>query len=88
MATPAKKTRQYTLRNVPPSVDRALRRLAKARGRSLNALLLEIVQQAAGVEAAPRVHDDLDRLIGSWVSDPETERTLVEQRRVEPGDWS
>lgn len=88
MVTPARKTRQYTLRNVPASVDKALRRLAKSKGRSLNGLLLDIVREAAGVATEPAVHHDLDHLIGSWVSDPETERALDEQRRVVPGDWS
>jgi hypothetical protein len=87
MAVPAKKTRQYTLRNVPASVDRSLRRLAKSRGRSLNGLLLDIVRDAAGMTAEPAEHHDLDHLIGTWVSDPETERALDEQRSVVPGDW-
>ena len=78
---------QYTIRRVPPSVDRALRRLARERGKSLNAVLIEIVTRAAGVDAEPMVHNDLDPLIGSWVRDPDTEAALVEQRRITPGDW-
>jgi hypothetical protein len=78
---------QYTIRGVPRSVDRALRRLAKERGQSLNALLVDIVGRAAGVEAEPTTFDDLDHLIGSWVSDPATEAALADQRRLEPGDW-
>jgi hypothetical protein len=78
---------QYTVRRVPRSVDRALRRLARERGQSLNAVLVEIVTRAAGVDADPRTHDDLDGLIGSWVSDPATNEALEEQRRVDLGDW-
>jgi hypothetical protein len=78
---------QYTIRGIPRSVDRALRRIAKERGQSLNAVLVDIVGRAAGVDAEPRSFDDLDHLIGSWVSDPETDEALVEQRRIEPGDW-
>jgi hypothetical protein len=78
---------QYTIRNVPPSVDRALRKRAQAQGRSLNAILLEALASAASVAREPRTYRDLDHLIGSWVHDPETDRALDEQRRVEPGDW-
>ena len=78
---------QYTIRRVPRSVDRALRRLAREGGKSLNAVLVEIVTRAAGVDAEPTIHNDLDPLIGSWVHDPDTEAALVQQRRINPGDW-
>jgi hypothetical protein len=78
---------QYTIRGVPASVDRALRRRARERGKSLNAVLVEAVTRAAGVDTEPATYDDLDHLIGSWISDPDTERALAEQRRIEPGDW-
>ena len=79
--------RQYTIRRVPRSVDRALRRIARERGQSLNTVLVDIVTRAAGVDAEPRQFTDLDHLIGSWVSDPATEEALAEQRLVDPRDW-
>ncbi len=81
------KTVQYTVRNVPQSVDRALRRMSREKGKSLNAVVLEAVSTAAGIGAEPTVYHDLDHLIGSWIDDPETEAALAEQRRIEPGDW-
>ena len=78
------KARQYTIRNVPPRVDRALRTEAAERGLSLNALLLAALQAEAGVDGPPRAHHDL---FGSWVPDRAVERALAEQRQVEPGDW-
>lgn len=83
----SKAARQYTIRNVPASVDRALRRRAQAQGRSLNTILVEALAAAASVASEPRVHTDLDHLIGSWVDDPETDRALAEQRTVDPRDW-
>lgn len=82
-----KASTQYTIRGVPRSVDRALRKRADDQGRSLNAILLEVLTDAAAVAKAPRVHDDLDHLIGTWVHDPETERALADQRKVDPRDW-
>lgn len=81
------KARQYTIRNVPPRVDRALRSKAAERGLSLNALVLAALEAEAGVAAPSRLHHDLDDLFGSWVPDPAVDRALLEQRRIEPGDW-
>ena len=78
---------QYTIRNVPPSVDKVLRRRALERGVSFNAVLLSALEKAAGVGAEPASYDDLDALIGSWVRDPATERALAEQRKLDPRDW-
>ncbi len=83
----AKARVQYTIRDVPRSVDRALRKRAVDQGRSLNAIVLEVLATAAAVAKEARVHDDLDHLIGSWVHDPETDRALDEQRKVDLRDW-
>ena len=78
---------QYTLRNVPPSLDRALRRRAKQLSKSLNEVALEALTRGAGVEVKAREHHDLDFLFGSWIEDPEVEQALAEQRSIEPDLW-
>lgn len=83
----AVKAHQYTIRNVPPRVNRALRAKAAARGVSLNTLLVQVLEAEAGVGATPRVYDDLDDLFGTWVHDKAVDRALAEQRRVDPRDW-
>ena len=80
------KASQYTIRNVPPSVDRALRRRAAAARVSLNTLLLRALEAEAGVTHVRERHD-LDSFFGSWIADPRVDRALAEVRRVEPGDW-
>lgn len=85
MSSPA--TKQYTIRNIPRSVDRALKKKALEKGKSLNALLLETLSKEAGLEGDPQIHHDLDFLIGTWVHDDETEKALSEQRSVDPKDW-
>lgn len=79
---------QHTIRRVPRSVDRALRRIAADRGMSLNAILLEAVTKLAGVAGESPEHTDLDEFIGSWISDPETDAALTDQRNVVSGDWT
>lgn len=76
--------KQYTLRQVPPEVDSALRLKARKSGKSLNTVLLEAV--GASVSAREK-HADLDSFFGSWVADRETDRALEEQRRVDEGLW-
>jgi plasmid stability protein len=78
--------KQYTLRNVPGEVDRALRRLARERHKSLNQVAVEILGQAVGT-AEPRKRRDLSDLRGTWKDDPETAAALADQRRIDPELW-
>lgn len=78
---------QYTIRNVPLSVDKALRKKAAEMKLSLNRLLLYALAQAAGLTATPTVYNDLDGFAGSWIDDPDVEKALREQRKVDPKDW-
>ncbi len=81
------KAKQYTIRQVPPSVDKALRQKAAQQKMSLNAIVLHALEVEAGISAEPRVHHDLDAFFGSWIADAAVDRALAEQRKIEPGDW-
>lgn len=70
---------QYTLRNVPPGVDRALRRRAKQLSKSLNEVALQALSRGAGVEHELKQQHDLDFLFGSWTEDPEVDQALADQ---------
>ncbi len=79
---------QYTIRNVPPAVDRALRRKASAQDTSLHHVLLAALAREAGVgEGAGVLHRDLDHLAGSWVEDPEFDAALAAQDRIDSELW-
>jgi plasmid stability protein len=78
--------KQYTLRNVPADVDRALRRTAREQGKSLNQVAIETLGRAVGV-AEPRKRRDLSDLVGTWLDDPETAAALEDQRRIDPESW-
>ena len=79
---------QYTIRNVPPRLDRALRTKAVTRGVSLNTLMVQALEAEAGLGGEPRTYDDLDDLFGTWVHDKAVDRALAAQRRVDPRDWA
>jgi hypothetical protein len=80
-------TRQYTVRSVPADIDRALRRQARARHASLNEVLLDALRRAAGIVAEPRRNHGLDKFIGSMKPDPELDKALEDQRRIDPEMW-
>jgi hypothetical protein len=78
---------QYTLRNVPPVVDRALRRKAARLSKSLNEVALEALALGAGVDQEAKEHHDLDFLFGSWVDDPAVDQALEDQRKIDEDLW-
>jgi hypothetical protein len=83
----AAKAKQYTIRNVPSSIDRALKRKALERRISLNSLVLRALEAEAGLAPEPPRYHDLDGFFGSWIKDPKVDRALAEQRQVDPADW-
>ncbi|MBL8952170.1 MAG: hypothetical protein JNK82_15415 [Myxococcaceae bacterium] len=81
------KAHQYTIRNVSPRVDRALKKKASERGVSLNRLLISLLEAEAGLGEQQRQYHDLDFVIGTWVDDPAVDAALAEQRVVDPREW-
>ncbi len=55
---------QYTVRGVPRDLDAELRYEASVTGKSLNALVVETLEQAK-LPSTAVVHDDLDWFVGS-----------------------
>lgn len=76
---------QYTIRKVPKEVDARLKAQAKNRGLSLNKLLLDKLGALPKRNAKPKIHHDLDFLIGS-MSDKEADelwRVVKEAREAD-----
>lgn len=79
--------RQYTIRNVPAHIDRALRRRAKESGKSLNQVAVEALVVGSGQSFKPE--RDFREVIGS-LSKAEARRIEDEirrQRQIDPGLW-
>jgi hypothetical protein len=79
--------RQYTIRAVPPDIDRALRRLARQEAKSLNAVVVEALARGLELDAKPVEHTDLDALIGSWREDPAFDRAIADFERIDEAAW-
>lgn len=78
---------QYTIRNIPKKVDRALRDRAKAERKSLNQVAIDALKAATGLSGQPVKRRDLSDIAGSWISDPAVEAALRDQDRVDPEAW-
>jgi hypothetical protein len=79
---------QYTVRNVPPAVDRALRRKASSLDVSLNHVLLAALEREAGAgSSSGLLHHDLDHLGGKWEEDPEFDAALAAADQIDPELW-
>jgi len=79
---------QFTVRNVPEHVARALRRKAEESNQSLNKTLIEALARQAGTEEGeePAFHD-LDHLAGKWEEDPEFDEAIAAQDKVDESLW-
>lgn len=79
---------QYTVRDVPVAVDAALRRRAKAEGKSLNRVVRDALERESGLLGADAVrHHDLDQLAGLWEADADFDAAIAAQDAVDEDLW-
>jgi len=80
-----------TLRGLQEEEAQRLREEASRQGISLNALLLRLVREGAGLAKRPwlRRHHDLDALAGTWTDEQAEAFTsaLKETERIDPEMW-
>ncbi len=75
---------QYTIRGVPPEVDRALRQKAARRKRSLNQVILEELTKAT---IGARRRADFSDVTRGWIPDPAFDEILAAQRQIDWDKW-
>ena len=78
---------QYTIRNVPDSLDEALRRAAREQGKSLNDVAIEALARGAGVTGERGRQRDLSDIAGTWRKDPAFDSALAAQDTIDEGMW-
>ncbi|MGO8794194.1 MAG: FitA-like ribbon-helix-helix domain-containing protein [Candidatus Sulfotelmatobacter sp.] len=74
---------QYTIRNVPVSLDEALRRQARERGKSVNEVVIEALARGVGVSRRSSRQRDLSDIAGSWREDAAFDRALSDQQAID-----
>lgn len=78
---------QYTIRDVSPAVDAALRRRARASARSLNSVVLDALAKGAGLDGTRPRRRNLDGIAGSGALDDGTLAAFKDQRKIERKLW-
>ena len=78
---------QYTLRGIPPALDEAIRRRARAEGKSLNDTAVEALADGAGLGDEEVVRRDLSDVAGTWKREAAVEAALRAQDRVDEDLW-
>ena len=76
---------QYTIRGIPPDVDRLLRQKAAAARQSVNQVVIgELARATAGTVKK----SDFTQFVGSWEADPAFDEALASQRTIDPAKWT
>lgn len=78
---------QYTIRQIPQALDRALREIARRSGRSLNEAAIQAMIRGAGLGEEPLRRRELRDLAGTWQEDAEFDRALADQDRIDESLW-
>lgn len=78
---------QYTIRKVPDSLDEALRRAARERGKSLNEVAIEALARGAGITGERDRKRNLGDIAGTWRKDPAFDSALAAQDTIDKEMW-
>jgi hypothetical protein len=77
---------QYTIRNIPPEIDKAIKAQAKRLGKSVNQIALEALAQSVDQPVRRR---NLRGMPGAWSKDEaaEFDKTLAGIRTIDDELW-
>jgi hypothetical protein len=75
---------QYTIRGVPPEVDRVLRKKAAQLKISLNQVVIEELTRATIGRTRKA---DFSDLVGQWTPDPAFDEIIAAQRQIDWDKW-
>jgi hypothetical protein len=78
---------QYTIRQIPRTLDEALRKFARERGKSLNEVAIEALARGAGLTGDRKRQRDLADIAGTWRKDPAFDSALAAQDTIDEEMW-
>lgn len=78
---------QYTIRNVPDTLDEVLRRTARQRGKSLNEVAIEALARGAGITGESLRQRDLADIAGTWRKDAAFDSAIAAQHTLDEEMW-
>ena len=78
---------QYTIRDIPDPLDKALRQAARQQGKSLNEVAVETLARGAGISGERGRQRDLADIAGTWRKDPAFDSALAAQHAIDEEMW-
>jgi len=80
---------QITIRNLPESVEQAIRDRARERNQSLNRTVTQLLEKALGIKPETGRKRDLSDLRGNWTADEADhfDRFVAESRTIDDEIW-
>ncbi len=80
-------TIQYTIRNIPPSVDKVLHKRAIQSGKSFNQTVVDILSVQTFGTTSPTVDENFDWLFSQNTLDESFNEAIKEQSQVDKKLW-
>jgi hypothetical protein len=78
---------QYTIRNVPRTLDDALRKAAREQGKSLNEVAIEALARGAGITSDRTRQRDLSDIANTWRKDAAFDSAMAAQDMIDEEMW-
>lgn len=78
---------QYTIRNIPVTIDEALRAEARREGKSLNEVTIAALARALGLGHGRPSYRSLNHYAGTWQDDQEFDAAIRDQDTVDEALW-
>ncbi len=80
-------TIQYTIRNIPPAVDRVIRRRASQSGKSFNQTVVDLLALQTFGTTKPEPAGNLARLFGKNTLDDSFDAAIRDQSQIDEKLW-
>lgn len=81
------KTTQYTIRNIPPALDRVIRKRSAQSGKSFNQTVIDLLSQQTFGTTEPRQDDNFDWLFGKNTLDESFDDAIEKLSKVDKRLW-
>jgi hypothetical protein len=78
---------QYTIRNIPPAVDRVIKKRSKQSGKSFNQTVIDLLSLQTFGTTKPVVDDGFDWLFGAMSLDDGFDQAIKDQSTIDPELW-
>jgi hypothetical protein len=78
---------QYTIRNIPPSVDKIIRKRSKLSGKSFNQTVVELLSLQTFGTTEPPSDDNFDWLYNMKTLDASFDQAIEDQSKIDDKLW-